>query len=218
MTDDAPYRLYQALLAEDASDAISVVESARAAGVAQERLFDTLFTPAMALLGAAWASGQLDEFAFTGAAVIAEQITSFVIPPSASSDTGVTVLVGTMRRDHHTVLRNIVAASLKEAGHRVVDLGVEIASTAFVEKAEETGARIVIVFAEMTESARAASRVREAFEAAGRNDVVILVGGGPFAAAPELAKRVGANGVVRGAESAMRLVSRIAQDRLGGGR
>jgi methanogenic corrinoid protein MtbC1 len=48
--------------------------------------------------------------------------------------------------------------------------------------------------------------------AAGHDRVVILVSGGPFAAETALAKRVGANGVVRSAEGALKLVDKIARD------
>lgn len=217
MTDDAPYRLYESLVAQDPSAAISVVESVRAAGTPQAELFDTLFTPALALLGGAWAEGAVDEFAFTQASVVAEQIASFVIPPSAAADTGITVLLGTIRGDRHSIMRNVVASALKEAGHRVADLGIEVRASEFLEKVEETGAHIVIVFAEMTATAREVSSVREMFTAAGREGIVILVAGGPFVADPELARGVGANGVIRGAESALRLISRVAKDRPGGG-
>jgi hypothetical protein len=44
----------------------------------------------------------------------------------------------------------------------------------------------------------------------------MLVAGDPFRADVELAKDVGANGVVRGAESAIKLVGRVARERLGG--
>ncbi len=126
----------------------------RAAGVAQRRLFDQLFAPAMSILGGAWASGEIDEYTFTQAAVVAEQVTSFVIAPSTAQDSGVTVLVGTMHHDLHAIDKDITAGALKEAGHRVIDLGVDVRPSEFLERAEETGARIVIVFAQTIGTAR----------------------------------------------------------------
>jgi methanogenic corrinoid protein MtbC1 len=215
MSDETPLRLYQAFVGQDPAAAIKVVEAARAAGVQQAQLFDTLFAPALALLGAAWACGEVDEVTFTQAAVVAEQITSFVTPPSAVADTGVTVLIGCMHKDRHAVVKNIVAAALKEAGNRVIDLGVDVRPAEFLEKVEETGARIVLVCAEILQTASDVGRVRDMFATAGHDDVVLLVAGGPFEADPQMAKRAGANGVVRGAESAIRLVARVAADRLG---
>jgi methanogenic corrinoid protein MtbC1 len=164
----------------------------------------------MSLLGGAWASGAIDEYTFTQAAVIAEQITSFVIPPTAASDTGITLLLGTMHHDHHTIDKDITAAALKEAGHRVIDLGADVRPAEFLERAEETGARVLIVYAQLVGTALSVSRVREMFSAGGRSDVAILVAGGPFAADSSLARSVGANGVVRGAESALSLVAKAA--------
>ncbi len=210
MADDAPARLYQAFVSQDPAGAINVIERAKANGIPQAQLFDQLFAPAMSLLGGAWASGSIDEYTFTQAAVVAEQITSFVIPPAAAGDTGITVLVGTMHHDFHAIDKDITAAALKEAGHRVIDLGVDVRPAEFLERAEETGARILIVFAQMMGTARSVVRVREMFSAGGRDDLVLFVAGGPFVADPALAKGVGANGICRGAESALKLVAKVS--------
>jgi methanogenic corrinoid protein MtbC1 len=218
MADDAATRLYQAFVSQDPAAAISVVERVKKGGVAQDQLFDSLFAPAMSLLGGAWSTGAIDEITFTQAAVVAEQITSFVTPSATAPDTGVTVLIGAMHRDHHSMDKNIIGAALKEAGHRVIDLGVDVRPAEFLERAEESGARIVIVCATTIGTATDCGRVREMLATAGHDEALVLVAGGPFVADPTLARRVGANGVIRGAESAMKLVERIAHDRLGGER
>ena len=84
---------------------------------------------------------------------------------------------------------------------------------AFAERIEETGSLIIIVCAEMTATARDVARVREMLAAEGEGDVIMLVAGGPFAADADLAKSVGANGVVRSAESAIRIINRVAKAR-----
>lgn len=211
MGDDAAARLYQAFVSQDPAQAISVVESVKRSGTPQAHLFDQLFAPAMSLLGGAWAEGAIDEYTFTQAAVVAEQITSFVTPPATAQDTGITVLVGTMHRDHHAIDKDITAAALKEAGHRVIDLGVDVRPAEFLERAEETGAHIAIVFAQLISTAMSVERVREMFAAGGRDDLVLFVAGGPFSADVSLAKKVGANGVVRGAESALKLVDKATR-------
>lgn len=217
MVDDSAARLYHAFVHQDPAAAITVIEDVRSSGVDQGALFDSLFAPAMAMLGGAWAGGIIDEYTFTQASVVAEQVTSFVTPPATAHDTGITVLIGAMHRDHHAMDKDIVAAALKEAGHRVIDLGVDVRPTDFLERAEETGARIVIVSAQMVGTARAVERVREMFTANGRDDLIMLVSGGPFAADSALAREVGANGVVKGAESALRLLARIERDHLNSG-
>lgn len=213
MSAEEAASLYQAFVDQDPAAAIQVVERVRASGVPQDQLFDTLYAPAMGLLGGAWADGSIDEIVFTQAAVVAEQIGSFVMPPAARRDTGVTVVIGTMHRDHHSIGRTVIGATLKEAGYRVNDLGVDVRPADFLERIEETGARIVIVFAEMMRTARGVASIRALLGTAGLDDVVILVSGGPFAADPALAREVGANGVIPGAESALKLLARVARDR-----
>jgi methanogenic corrinoid protein MtbC1 len=217
---EAAARLYQAFIDQDPASAIQVVESLRASGVAQDALFDTVYAPAMSMLGEAWASGAIDEMAFTQAAVVAEQVSSFVMPAAAKRDTGVTVVVGTVHTDVHSIARTIVAATLKEAGYRINDLGADVRPADFVERVQETGARIVIAFAETMRTARSVASIRDTLTAEGVDGVVLLACGGPFAADPSLARAVGANGVITGAESALRLMSRVAHDlaSLGGDR
>jgi methylmalonyl-CoA mutase cobalamin-binding domain/chain len=210
MSEDAATQLYRAFVTLDPAGAIAVIEEAKLDGVAQASLLDRVFAPAMSLLGGAWASGVIDEYAFTEASVVAEQVGSFIIPPAPVRGVGVTILAGTIHRDTHSIGKAIVAAALREAGYSVVDLGVDVRPSDFLERAEETGSRLLFIFAEQVATARSVARVRELFATQGRDDVVIFVSGGPFAADQDLARSVGANGVARGAESALKLVAKIA--------
>jgi methanogenic corrinoid protein MtbC1 len=208
-------RLYRSLAASDPAAAISAIEEAKAGGVPHAQLFDSVFVPAMAMLGEKWAAGELDELAFTQASVAAEQVTSFVVPPATSPDRGITVVVGCMEGDRHDLRKNIFGAALKTAGYRVLDLGVSTSPAEFLAGVDETGARIVLAFAEMVATASAVKRVREMLDAGGRSDVVLLVVGGPFEAEPEVARLLGANGVANSAQSVLRIVDRVAAERLG---
>lgn len=212
MAADDACELYGALIEQDPAKAVQVVERARSAGVDQEALFDSLYAPAMALLGGAWASGLIDEAAFARAAVVAEQVSSFVMPQAACSDAGVTIVVGTLPGDAHAARLAMIAGALKEAGYRVCDVGLCASAASFVECVQRTGAPIVIVFAEMTQTARSASAVREALDAEGLTDVVLLASGGPFSADHALARAAGANGVITTAEGALRVLRRVIQD------
>ena len=207
MSDDAAVHLYRAFVTRNPAEAIAVIQQAKSEGVPQASLLDQLYAPAMTLLGGAWASGIIDEYAFTDAAVVAEQAGSFIVPPTPAPAPELTILAGTMHRDVHTIGKAITAAALREAGYSVVDLGTDVRPSEFLERAEETGARLLIVFAEQLATARSVVRVREMLVAGGRGDAVVFDSGGPFAADAELARSVGANGVLRGAESALDLVA-----------
>jgi 5-methyltetrahydrofolate--homocysteine methyltransferase len=216
VTDDAALRLYRSLVRRDSAEAISVVERARSEGTSQDVLFDELFAPAMAILGGSWADGSIDEYTFAQAAVVADQVMSFVTPPVAAHDTGATVIVGSMHGDTHDVGKNIIGSALRDAGHRVLDIGTDALPTAFLERAEQSGARILIVCAETLSSALAVTRVREMFEMAGIRGIIVLVWGGPFAADPSLAHAVRADGMIASAEEALQRVSQAVPGRADG--
>lgn len=217
MSDGVVERLYQAIAANDPAAAIAVVSDAKAHGIPQDRLFGDVYIPALAMLGAAWAAGEIDEFRFTEAAVVAEQVTSFVTLPPAAPDRGVTVVLGAAEGDRHDLRKNIFAAALKTAGFRVLDLGVDTSPEEFLSGVDETGSRVAIVFAETVGSAGSVGGIRRAFDEGGRSDTLLLVSGGPFEADPGAAKVVGANGVANTAQGILRLVERVVADRLGGG-
>jgi methanogenic corrinoid protein MtbC1 len=206
---EAATRLFEALVNQDPAAAIAEIQTARGSGMAQQQLFDAVFAPALSLLGAAWADGTIDGDAFAKSGVVADQVMSFVAGPASAGDSGVTVLLGAVQGDRHETAKSVDGAALRAAGHRVLDLGTDVRPAVFLRRAEESGARIVIVYAETLESARATRRVREMFMAVER-EVVLFVSGGPFTADEALARDVGSNGVVHGAEGAVRLVERAA--------
>jgi methanogenic corrinoid protein MtbC1 len=213
---DVVERLYRSFADRDPAAAIAAIEEAKGSGTAHGELFDAVFVPALAMLGAKWAAGELDEFAFTEASVVAEQVTSFVIPPATSPDRGVTVVVGCLQGDSHDLRKNVFSAALKTAGYRLLDLGTDVSPSEFLAGIDETGARIVVAFAEMVGTAGGVRRVRDILEAAGRTDVALLAVGGPFEADPEAARLLGANGVANSAQSVLRIVERVANERIGG--
>ena len=207
--------LYRSFVEHDPGAAIAVIDREKDAGASRESLFEDVFVPAMAILGAAWASAEIDEVAFAQASVVAEQLASFVAPQKASVAAQDTVIIGAAPGETHSLARNIVGAALREAGYQVVDLGADVRPADYLERLEETSAPVVIVCAEMMSTARAVERVRDLCVSAGLTETVFFVCGGPFDADARLARDVGANGVVRGAESALRMVARAVAERAG---
>ena len=212
MSTDAADRLHRALVARDAPGAIAVVESARSSGVDQAHLFDEVYAPALALVARGWADGRLNEYEFAQAAIVADQVLSFVTPASPSADSGVTVVTGCAPGERHSVRNAIIAAALRDAGHRVIDLGADVDPGEFPGRVREAGARILVLTAEMVAPACGAVRVREALDAAGCSDVVLLVAGAAFEADDALVARIRAAGAVRGAED---VCARVAEHATG---
>ena len=212
MAEDYSARLFRSFVNQDPSRAIDVIAAPRTAESPKTSSSTSSSRPRSRFSAARGPQGPIDEYTFTQAAVVAEQVTSFVLPPHAAEDTGVTVLVGTMHHDLHSIDKNIAAAALKEAGHRVIDLGVERAPGGLPRACRgDRRAASCSSSRAWPRPPESVSRVREMFSAGDRGDVVIFVGGGPFVADPALARSVGANGVSRGAESALKLVDRVAK-------
>ena len=89
------------------------------------------------------------------------------------------VIIGTIAGDIHDIGKNIVVFMLDISGFEVYDLGIDIPAQKFVEKIEETGAKIVglsgfltLSFDSMRETVRAIT------EAGLRDRVRIMIGGG----------------------------------------
>jgi len=114
------------------------------------------------------------------------------------------VVIGTVKGDIHSIGKNIVGAMLKMNGFEVFDLGVDVAASAFVTKAEEVGADIIAASALMSTTIPQQKNIIEHLEARGtRNKYCFLVGGG--STSQEWADSIGADGYGRTAGDAAML-------------
>jgi trimethylamine corrinoid protein len=114
------------------------------------------------------------------------------------------VVIGTVSGDVHSIGKNIVAAMLKMSGFEVIDLGVDVAASAFVLKAEEAGADIIAASALMSTTMPQQKNVIEHLRARGvRDKYAVLIGGG--STSQEWADSIGADGYGRTAGDASTL-------------
>ncbi|MBU2534990.1 MAG: corrinoid protein [Chloroflexota bacterium] len=114
------------------------------------------------------------------------------------------VVIGTVKGDIHSIGKNIVGAMLKMNGFEVFDLGVDVAASAFVNKAEEVGADIIAASALMSTTIPQQKNIIEHLEARGaRGKYRFLVGGG--STTQEWADSIGADGYGRTAGDAATL-------------
>ena len=114
------------------------------------------------------------------------------------------VVLGTVKGDVHSIGKNIVGAMLKMSGFEVFDLGIDVAASAFVTKAEETGADIIAASALMSTTMPQQKNIIEHLEARGaRGKYRVLIGGG--STSQEWADSIGADGYGRTAGDAAAL-------------
>ena len=102
------------------------------------------------------------------------------------------VVIGTIAGDLHDIGKNLVAMMLKGAGFEVIDIGVDVAPAAFVDKAEEVGADVICVSALLTTTMPGMQTVVETLKERGlREKYIVMVGGAPVNQA--FADQVGAD-------------------------
>jgi len=110
------------------------------------------------------------------------------------ADSGVkakgTIFVGTVQGDLHDIGKNLAAIMFKGAGYKVVDLGVNVSSAKFIDKAKEIEPDFIGISALLTTTMVNMEGIIKDLKAAGVKAKVII-GGAPVTA--EYAKSIGAD-------------------------
>ncbi len=117
-----------------------------------------------------------------------------------------TVVIGTVQGDLHDIGKNLVAMMLEGAGFRVVDLGVDVAPSRFLQVAQESGAQIVCMSALLTTTMPRMGETVSAIREQGL-PLKTMVGGAPVT--EEFAHRIGADGYSDDAPGAVELARRL---------
>jgi corrinoid protein of di/trimethylamine methyltransferase len=90
-----------------------------------------------------------------------------------------TVVLGTVKGDLHSIGKDIVKILLETSGFTVHDLGMDVSTFTFIDKAEEVGADIIAMSALLTTTLVSQRDLIEALEEQGKRDQFkIMVGGG----------------------------------------
>ena len=116
-------------------------------------------------------------------------------------------LVGTVQGDLHDIGKNLVMMMLKGAGFNVIDAGIDVSSESFVEKAKESGAKIVGLSALLTTTMPAMEKTVAEIKKAGLS-AKIMIGGAPVTQA--YADKIGADGYAADAAAAVDVAKSFA--------
>lgn len=120
-----------------------------------------------------------------------------------------TVVLGTVKGDLHDIGKNLVGIMLQGAGFQVVDLGVDVEPSAFVDAAAAHRASVIGMSALLTTTMTGMADVLAALEARGmRGSTRTIVGGAPVS--PEFAQDIGADAYAADAPSAVERVKALA--------
>ena len=103
------------------------------------------------------------------------------------------VVIGAVQGDMHSVGKNLVATMLRSGGFEVHDLGVDVTSMAFIDRAKELNADMIALSSLLTTTMPYLKEVVEDLKAMGiREDFKIMIGGGPVTR--DYADEIGADG------------------------
>ena len=118
------------------------------------------------------------------------------------------VVIGTVEADLHSVGKNIVAMMMKSGGFDVHDMGVDVKSSAFINKAKEVKADIIALSSLLTTTMPYQRELIEELQAFNlRDKYKVMVGGGPVTEA--WADEIGADGFGRDAMEALDVAKQL---------
>ena len=116
------------------------------------------------------------------------------------------LVIGTVQGDLHDIGKNLVAMMMKGAGFEVIDLGVDVASEKFIERAKTTGAQLVGMSTLLTTTMPGMEKTLKAIRGAGLK-AKVMIGGAPVT--QSYADKIGADGYAPDAASAVDLAKRL---------
>ncbi len=195
--------IVEAVLVFDAAGVVDLVQAEIAADTGVDEILNTGLIGAMDIVGKRFSAGDL----FVPEMLMAAQAMKAgleVLKPHLSSEAAVssgTVVLGTVKGDLHDIGKNLVAMLMEGGGFNVVDLGVDIDATQFVEAAAAHKADVVALSALLTTTLPAMEATIGAIKAAGI-DTKVIIGGAPVTAA--FADQIGADGYSQDAPGAVR--------------
>jgi 5-methyltetrahydrofolate--homocysteine methyltransferase len=204
--------LTQALIDGDETAAEQITRDALNAGVDPLEIIQKVMVPALSEVGNRFQSFEifLPELMMSGkAAEKATLLLDSAIEASGGHREPIGVIViGTVQGDVHEIGKNIVATMLKSHGFKVIDLGRNVAPSAFLSAAEENKADVIAMSSLMTTTRPAQlSTVNLVNEVGARKRHRIIVGGG--CVDQKWADEIGADGYAPDAVSTVDLCKRL---------
>lgn len=124
----------------------------------------------------------------------------------AGEAVGETVIIATVHGDIHDIGKNIVKVLLENYGYRVLDLGKDVPVETVVQRAKETGAKVVGLSALMTTTVAAMEETIQALQQE-KLDCKIVVGGAVLT--QDYSDQIGADHYAPNAVSAVNYVNKL---------
>lgn len=211
-------KLKEAVMNGDEERARRVCEEIVKSGADPLVVIEKYLSPAMRLVGEKFEKG---EYFLTNLMLSAEAMKSATGILTANldkeargrlkGDRGV-VVIGSVAGDIHDIGKNILSLLLQANGLEVHDLGRDVPSMNFVEKAQEVKAGVIALSALMSTTRAGQKDVIDVLEGMGlRKKFAVIVGGG--STTKEWAEEIGADCWAETAEEGVSVVQGIMKER-----
>jgi len=220
MTHSPEQTLFQLILESDRKKATRFVDEwAKTHGY--DQAIKGVLEPALSLFGERWA--RADDVSLAQgymAGKIAEDVMVKAVAEKGREDKGegrnISVVMGNIEDDFHALGRKMVSIFLRSAGFTVHDLGNDVLPEEFVDRAQETGSKVIGASAMMYSTAMNICGLREEIDKRGLTGMISLaVGGAVFNLRPALVGEVGGEGSASNAIEAVRLIEGMSDGKRG---
>ncbi|MCL5986799.1 MAG: corrinoid protein [Actinobacteria bacterium] len=115
------------------------------------------------------------------------------------------IVIGTVEGDTHDLGKNLVASMLQGAGFEIIDLGIDVSTSQFVQHVKENKPDVLALSCLLTTTMKMIPETLQALKSAGlRDEVKVIIGGAPVT--EEFAVKSGADGY---AEDAFLAVNKV---------
>jgi len=200
-------KFFQSLSEGEIEEVKTLVQEALDAGESAERVLRQGLIPAMDRVGVRFKNGELyiPEVLLAARAMHAGMAILKPILSKSTETIAGKVLIGTVKGDLHDIGKNLVVMMIEGGGFDVIDLGIDVPASRFVEAVKEHRPQVVGMSALLTTTMMEMKKTIQALEEAGQKDrVKIIVGGAPVT--EDFAKDIGADGYAPDAAVAVDVV------------
>lgn len=206
--------LQKAVLEYDSAGAVSAAKAAISSKMDPVKAIEKGLVPSIETIGEKFEKMEIYLPELMLAADAMKSALALLLPliPKGSKGAKATVVIGTVQGDVHEIGKNIVASMLMAGGFNVIDLGVDVKTTVFIDEAKKNSAKVIGASALMSSTIGSQKDIVDFLVSSGdRRKYAVIVGGGPTT--KEWAKEIGADGCGMTAVEAVKLAEKFSKGR-----
>ncbi len=188
-------QIKEATMAGNQKKVEELTHAAVTAGAEADQIIQDGFIPAMGIIGDKFGRGEIyiPEMLIAARAMKTgmECLKPYMV--GKKEHTIAKAVIGTVKGDLHDIGKNLVAIMLEGAGFEVIDMGIDVSVSQFVDAVKQHQPQFLALSALLTTTMEQMKLVVDALEEAGlRPELSVFVGGAPIN--QEFADEIGADG------------------------